>query len=404
MFGKVLILLPNKNDRAEASKIDPKKYEIHFLHASDEVKDKKMSTFGYSEYLEKPGFLNNYVERAVEYVRKNGISGIMYGHDMSSIIASVVGEITGLPAPPLNSTFVSLHKYYSRQNSPDNLWYDYIDLDDSNESWKAKIGYPCFVKAPFLMFHKGCCAVENEAAMMKALADISELTLPFFIGYADFFHKYLDLKKFPLAVKNIVVAEELIHCKDQYYVESWVDGNGVCFTYTTAVECFCNQKEDIITGYVTPEFTLNENDGAAMAKRAEEAALRAGLLNTFFNVELWKIGNEFKVVEINSRCVSMSSATYTRMFGFSNYEAAIALACGKIDNIPKPTSVLYQQGEFQFHYSIIFVSFPTVPRSVSLVSEFSCVIAKVLTPCMGFRVLFLQVISKFRDSHMLYVF
>jgi hypothetical protein len=29
-----------------------------------------------------------------------------------------------------------------------------------------------------------------------------------------------------------------------------------------------------------------------MVKTAEEAALRAGLLNTFFNVELWKIGNE----------------------------------------------------------------------------------------------------------------
>ena len=344
MFGKVLVLLPNANDRAEASKIDPIKYEVHFLHASDEVKDKKMSAFDYSDFLVKPGFLNDYVDRAVKYVRENGINGIMYGHDLSSIIASVVCEKTGLPGPSLDSTFISLHKYYSRQNSPDNLWYDHIDLDDSEESWKTRISYPCFVKAPFLMSAKDCCVVEDETAMILALANIRELTLPFFKGYKEFFHKYLNLKKFPLAVKNIVVAEQLIQCKDQYFVESWVDENGVCTTYTSAVECFCDQKEDIITGCVTPEFTLDKNDGEIMVKTAEDAALRAGLLNSFFNVELWKLGNEFKVIEINARCVSMSSTTYAKMFGFSNYEAAIALACGKQDNIPKSTSVVYQQG------------------------------------------------------------
>ena len=354
MFGKVLVLLPNANDRAEASKIDPMKYEIHFLHALEDVKDKKVSTFDYGEFLMKPGFLNDYVDRAVKYVRENGINGIMYGHDMSSIVASVVCEKTGLPGPSLDSTFISLHKYYSRQNSPDNLWYDYIDLNDLDKSWKAKMRYPCFVKAPFLTSAKGCCAVENENAMILALANIRELTLPYFKGYAEFFHKYLNLKKFPLAVMNIVVAEQLIQCKDQYFVESWVDENGVCSTYTTAVECFCDQKEDIITGYVTPEFTLDKNDGEIMVKTAEDAALRAGLLNSFFNVELWKLGNEFKVIEINARCVSMSSATYTRMFGFSNYEAAIALACGQRDKIPKSTPIFHQQGSFNCHYFHFF--------------------------------------------------
>ena len=356
MFGKVLILLPNANDRAEASKIDPMKYEIHFLHASDEVKNKNLPTFHYSEFLIKPGFLNDYVDRAVKYVRENGIDGIMYGHDMSSIIASVVCERTGLPGPSLDSTFLCLHKYYSRQNNPGNLWYDYIDLDDSDESWKAKMRYPCFLKPPVLTSAKGCCAVENETAMMAALGNIRELTLPYFNGYAAFFYKYLNLKKFPLAVKNIVVVEELIHCKDQYFVESWVDENGVCSTYTTAVECFCNQKEDIITGYVTPDFTLDKNDVEIMVKTAEDAGLRAGLLNTFFNVELWKIENKFKIVEINARCMSMSSATYTKMFGSSNYEAAIALAFGQQDKIPKSTPVLHQQGKFNCQYCIVFTS------------------------------------------------
>ena len=345
MFGKVLILLPNGDDRAEASKIDQSKYETHFLHASEEVKDKKMSTFAYSEYLLKPDFLNQCVERAVDYVREHCITGVMFGHDLSSVIASVVCEKTGLPGPSLDSTFICLHKYYSREIIPDNIWHDYIDLDDSDNSWRPKMRYPCFIKSPFLTLHKGCCAVDNEKGMIAALNNIRELSLPFFQGYAEFFTKHLNLKKFPLAVKNIVVVEELIQSKDQYYIESWVDSDGVCSTFSTAVECFCNQKEDIITGYVTPEFTLNKADNARMVKIAEDDALRAGLRNSFFNTELWKIGNEFKLVEINARCVSFSSATYSRMFGFSNYEAAIALACGKKEIIPRfPASIFYEQG------------------------------------------------------------
>jgi hypothetical protein len=33
---KILVVLPNTNDRAEALKLDPSKYEVHFIHASVE--------------------------------------------------------------------------------------------------------------------------------------------------------------------------------------------------------------------------------------------------------------------------------------------------------------------------------------------------------------------------------
>ena len=35
---EILVILPNANDRAKTAKLDPSKYEVHFIHASDELR------------------------------------------------------------------------------------------------------------------------------------------------------------------------------------------------------------------------------------------------------------------------------------------------------------------------------------------------------------------------------
>ena len=107
---KVLIPLPNTNDRAEGNKLDRGKYEVHFLHASDDVKDEVLTSFDYDKYLAQPGFLTSYVDRAVEYIQENGITAILFAHDLSSIVASVVCERTGLPG-----SFIRVHLPMSTQ-------------------------------------------------------------------------------------------------------------------------------------------------------------------------------------------------------------------------------------------------------------------------------------------------
>ena len=79
--------------------------------------------------------------------------------------------------------------------------------------------------------------------MIAALNNIRVPSLPFFQEYAEFFTKHFNLKKFPLAVKNIVVVEEFIQSKDQYYIESWVDSDGVCSTFSSAVDVFVTRKK-----------------------------------------------------------------------------------------------------------------------------------------------------------------
>ena len=84
--------------------------------------------------------MTTYVERAIKYVEKNGITAIMFSHDMSSVVASVVCEKTGLRGPSLEFTFRCLHKYYSRVTDGGELWFDYICLDDDlSDNWKTKV-------------------------------------------------------------------------------------------------------------------------------------------------------------------------------------------------------------------------------------------------------------------------
>ena len=103
---------------------------------------------------------------------------------MTSVVASVVCELTGLPGPYLESTFLCLHKYYSRKKENGKLWLDYIHLDKPSREWKAKIRYPCFLKAPFLTVSAGLCCVKNEAKLEAAVANLRQLRG--FTGYCEF--------------------------------------------------------------------------------------------------------------------------------------------------------------------------------------------------------------------------
>ena len=322
---KVLIPLPNTNDRAEGNKLDRGKYEVHFLHASDDVKDEVLTSFDYDKYLAQPGFLTSYVDRAVEYIQENGITGIMFGHDLSSIVASVVCEKTGLPGPSLESTFRCLHKYYSRKTVEGKLWVDYIHLDDPAENWRDKVSYPCFLKPSCLTASKGCSYVRSEAELRTALAKLKPLVTPFFKGYSEFFRKYLDLEKFPLAVENIAVLEELVESGVQYSTEACLDGHSK-FTFFKALDILLSpKKQETILAFVEPVFSLDDASVRKLTKFTEDMARRFDLRNTFFNVEVWKHGDEFTLVEVNSRCTSELSDVY---------EAAVHLACGgKIDTL-----------------------------------------------------------------------
>ena len=187
------------------------------------------------------------------------------------------------------------------------------------------MSYPCFLKPSCLTASKGCSYVRSEAELRTALAKLKPLVTPFFKGYSEFFRKYLDLEKFPLAVENIAVLEELVESGVQYSTEACLDGHSK-FTFFKALDILLSpKKQETILAFVEPVFSLDDASVRKLTKFTEDMARRFDLRNTFFNVEVWKHGDEFTLVEVNSRCTSELSDVY---------EAAVHLACGgKIDTL-----------------------------------------------------------------------
>jgi hypothetical protein len=339
---RILVVLPLKVDRSEAETFDKKEYEIHLLHPSEH--EKADSTLDYGTYLARPGFLTSYVDRAVDYVKTNGITAIMFSHDMASVVASAICQRTGLKGPSLESTFCSLHKYYSRKTENSPLWFDYIGIDDPKEEWKKKVRYPCILKAPFLMACWGMSRIDNESEMEKALAELGTLVAPFLTGYQEFFSKYLDLTKYPLAVENIAVVEEVVERCDQYCIEAWVDDSGTFTVYNTCEEIAGSKQ---LLCYAYPQFSLDKNALDKLIQFAKEMKQRFGLRNTFYDIEAWKRDNDFILVEVNCRIMYADTYIYNKMWGVSEYKAAAYLACGQMDKVKMetPPNFTYHEGD-----------------------------------------------------------
>ena len=342
---RILVILPNECDQEESTKLDPSKYEVHLLYPFDDTKEVTTDTYG--TYMAQPGFLILYVDKAVEYVKKNDITAIMFCHDLASIIASVVCERTGLTGPTLESTFCSLHKYYSRKTEECRLWYDYIHLDDPNKEWKAKVRYPCFLKAPCLVNCMGSSCIRSEMQMEVALKGLSKLVAPYVQGYSEFFAKYLDLGKYPLAVENIAIVEELVETGDQYCIEGWIDEGGEFHGYSSEHEIFNSKRRETPFSYVVPTFSLSKDELQRLVQMTEEVGKKFGLRNTFFDIEVWKHGDDFTLIEVNSRITYTMSPLYTETWGVSVYRAAVYLACGEFEKVKTEAlpSLMYIEGE-----------------------------------------------------------
>ena len=52
--------------------------------------------------------------------------------------------------------------------------------------------------------------------------------------YFDFFHKFIDTKKYQLSVKNIMLIEEFVQNASQHCVEGWTDQNGKNYLWATS--------------------------------------------------------------------------------------------------------------------------------------------------------------------------
>lgn len=58
--------------------------------------------------------------------------------------------------------------------------------------------------------------------MEMSLASLGEYTASYFAVYKELFEACIDVQKYPLAVQNMVVVEELVESADLHTIDPWV--------------------------------------------------------------------------------------------------------------------------------------------------------------------------------------
>ena len=335
---KVLVVLPTKFDRHEGSLIDGKEFELHYLEVSEKAKETVLSA-DYIGYLLEPGAITSYIDRAVKYVKDEGISGVIAGHDLASIVAARVSERCDLPGPSAESMFLCFHKYYSRIAEESRLWFDYILLDSSTnkEEWRDKVQYPCFVKTPFLYDAKGCFCVRSEEEMETSLVNLREYTAPYFAVHKELFEACIDMEKYPLAMQNMVVVEELVENADLHTIDGWFDEHGNYSLYMPGDEVYYTERKHSPFAWIVPSRLPVDVLLKEVSDFSQEIGQRFNLRNTFCSIEIWRRGTRMDLLEVNGRISYTLTYLYREMWpGCTLHKAAAQLACGTPKKIMHP--------------------------------------------------------------------
>jgi len=311
------------------------KYEFHWLSDPD-APDLYGSNVGISGVLNTKFNALNFVSKAVKYVKDNQIEGLIYFHDFVAFLSAIVCQEAGIRGPSVESAFLSNHKYYSRKAQPVgiSLWFEAIDLELDKDDWSTRVSYPCVIKPP-CMFRTTCIhIVNNESEMLAALASCrTELT-----GWSSIwrilFEKYVDIEKYPLALKDIVVAEELVPNGTQHTIEGWADGDGKPYIWLTTDTGYHLKPSKTMEGIYTPS-QLPKQSLEALEEAALAVAKEHLLKDTFFNVELWYRdgGRKITVTEINNRAFYVIHNLYEQLYGVSSAYASLHLACGEYQEV-----------------------------------------------------------------------
>ena len=325
---QVLVILPSLQSQTILEEYSQGRYEYHWFTDPNAPVLEGTNNPKVTKTFEPLKF----VDRAVRYVKEHSIDAILYFHDFSGFLGSIICEKTGLPGPSIESTFLCIHKYYSRKAEPSNLWFEAIELEKNN--WQGCMKYPCYVKAPCLFLSMSLFVVQNEKEMELALASCKRELPAWNALWKPLFEQYVDSQKYPLALKDTVIAEELVPDGTQHTVEGWVDDIGNFQVWMTSDEGYFMKPQKTLEGYFMPSQAPDPYI-EQMEYVALSVARNHGLCSTFFNVEVWcrSGGKQITVTEINNRISFSYHHLYSKVYHTSNFHAALHLACGEYQKV-----------------------------------------------------------------------
>ena len=265
------------------------------------------------------------------------IDGLFIKLDIEAVILSAVltrlsqKQDLKIKFPSYESVFLCNNKYYQRKNERNSIQFGYIDVDDNSENvnWNDLPKLPFFLKAPELQMSVHQYVIKDSEQLKKVIK-ILQKELPNYNADTKYINEhYLDLTKYPLATKNIVLCEELMSECLQLNWEGWADAEGNIFTYGFTDEILADQGifSDFIMPSIMPDETLKKAENMCI-----EFLKTISFRSSFANIELWvkKTNyNEIYIIEINPRSAFSYDGQYQTSYNGANlYKSIIQLSMG----------------------------------------------------------------------------
>ncbi|XP_066285450.1 uncharacterized protein [Branchiostoma lanceolatum] len=339
---------------------------------------REVSQLVFSDIEEKETLLD-YVQRVKKLVTEENINIILPTCDLSTMVhAAIARDFPHIPGPTVESCYLAFHKAYSRQYldpAADLVPYAVVDLDSPTmlqdaERALEKVGFPAFVKPAAAQSTFGVAKVKNYQDMNRALQNLrtmrdehpgfkSSPSAPFFKGY---FKQYLDVEKYPLALRDVVIVEPYMDAEALYTVDGCVVDNEIVRWAITDEHRFDHGDAKFGQDLIAPTSTSKD-----LQKRLWDVyegvmarMVQFGFNNCFCNLDVFRMKDgQLRLCEVNGRGSTMVNGCYRESFKNANQDYVYLTAGRGIKYVTPPDT-----GRWSIAYNL---RFDTLERPSNLV-------------------------------------
>jgi hypothetical protein len=333
----LLVIMPTAQDRRELAAAEAEGFRFAFVDAPDwRSHGPALASF------DAMGFSVACLAAAAD----PSLTGVFCSDDFGNLIQAKLCEERGWVGPSVDAMVLSNHKLYSRMSERDPIRFE--AHPPSSPAWDAISNFPVHLKLPSLSFSLLQSTAYNREEMRAAVAWLGAACPTWERPYRDLFRFYCRPERFPLALQDVVIAEEFVEGATQHAVEGWTDAEGRHFLWAVSDNNYYRGDLKGLNNNSVPT-RLSPEIAAKVVEVAFDTIGRSGLTAGFWNVELWiRRDNRIQVTEVNGRVCASMTALYHPVFGMSQYPAALRLAAGlPIDpKILAPTEVFAVGGMF----------------------------------------------------------
>ena len=272
-----------------------------------------------------------WVERMAQKWEGENLAGVVGTGDYPGcMLASLLGERLGLPAPPPRVVVQLSHKYYSRiiqRGLVPEATPDFVPLSPyASKPQLGRLGYPVFIKPV-----KGTMSIRA-----RRVGNVHEFREGVRFSLLELVQKHLLLRPYQHLLQRYTDGE----------VPAWhFIGETPLSGVQVTVDGFMERGRAVVMGVVDsvmyPEtisfqrFEYPSHLPARVLERMREVAVRlmegSGFDHACFNIEMFydEVHDRVSIIEVNPRMSYQFADLYERVDGMNTYEAQLALAVGE---------------------------------------------------------------------------